>query len=257
MGSLVLLLSVASRLNGTGWRVSFTGQGAVKDHDPEDGHVFHDYFSNAGAEPALRGGTYVEMGALDGTTYSNTRFFDLALQWGGLLIEPSEVPFAKLQKSARARGRNTLVNAVVCAQNHTVRFSESAGGNRRAMSGVTDAVPRSLLRRHSRSRTRRMPCRPLASLLHEAGIRSVDFFSLDVEGSELTVLQTMDWAVPVSVLMVEQDGLNAAKDAAVRAMLTARGFRLAERVGLAGANEIWLGAHVPRAPPPNGCLLCR
>ena len=42
-----------------------------------------------------------------------------------------------------------------------------------------------------------VPCRPISAMLELAGVRSIDLFSLDVEGGELLVLQTFDWSIPV------------------------------------------------------------
>ena len=36
--------------------------------------------------------------------------------------------------------------------------------------------------------------------------QAVDYFSLDVEGSELVVLETMDWSIPVRVWVIELVG---------------------------------------------------
>ena len=41
--------------------------------------------------------------------------------------------------------------------------------------------------------------------MREAGVASIDLFSLDVEGAELTVLQSMDWSIPVHVFLIEMD----------------------------------------------------
>eukprot|EP00406_Dinophysis_acuminata_P027817 CAMPEP_0179341782 /NCGR_PEP_ID=MMETSP0797-20121207/70036_1 /TAXON_ID=47934 /ORGANISM="Dinophysis acuminata, Strain DAEP01" /LENGTH=148 /DNA_ID=CAMNT_0021055911 /DNA_START=19 /DNA_END=462 /DNA_ORIENTATION=- len=69
-----------------------------------------------------------------------------------------------------------------------------------------------------------VPCRPLGSMLAEAGVTYVDFFSLDVEGGELAVLQTMDWGVPVCVWVIESDGRNKSKDDAVSGLLESKGY---------------------------------
>ena len=45
----------------------------------------------------------------------------------------------------------------------------------------------------------RVPCTGLGKLLRQAGVTKVDLLSLDVEGAELTVLNTMDWDIPVRV----------------------------------------------------------
>jgi hypothetical protein len=49
-------------------------------------------------------------------------------------------------------------------------------------------------------------------LLAAADIRHIDFFSLDVQGAELSVLKTMDWSIPVEILLVELDGSDRQKD---------------------------------------------
>ena len=43
-----------------------------------------------------RGGTFVEMGALDGLEYSNTFAFEQALDWNGVLIEANPAACAQL-----------------------------------------------------------------------------------------------------------------------------------------------------------------
>ena len=112
----------------------FSGQGG------EDHYVFQRYFSFEGQEPILRNGTYVELGALDGTTFSNTRFFEDNLGWGGLLIEPSPRNFARLNVSRNSR-RNTLVNNAVCAESGTIEWRDAGGSSRtQAMSGVGNAA---------------------------------------------------------------------------------------------------------------------
>ena len=123
-------------------------------------------------------------------------------------------------------------------------------------------------------------CRPLGKLAREIGVEHVDFWSLDVEGAELTVLevhlcthahaytlhtrvrvracacmlQTWDWAIPVDVLLVELDGRNAKKDGDVRALLRRRGMRF---VACIDQNEIWERdgpcAHTSKHARPATC----
>ena len=83
---------------------------------------------------------YVELGALDGSTFSNTKFFDETLGWGGVLIEPSPRNFEKL-KVMRNNKRNTLINSAVCGQSGTIEWRYAGGSSRtQAMSGVRIAA---------------------------------------------------------------------------------------------------------------------
>ena len=76
-----------------------------------------------------------------------------------------------------------------------------------------------------RNNTIKVACKPFGTMLRGAGLASgVDIASIDVEGAELQVLATMDWSIPVRVWMIELDGTNKTKDAAVRALLWANGY---------------------------------
>ena len=69
-----------------------------------------------------------------------------------------------------------------------------------------------------------VPCGPLQDWLTLLRFEAIDFFSLDVEGAELLVLETMDWTIPVRVFMIELDDSNPTKDAAVRTLLKSNGY---------------------------------
>lgn len=57
-----------------------------------------------------RNGYYVELGAYDGVRFSNTLALELLFGWTGLLIEPTQENFLKLQKR-RSQRRNRMVRA--------------------------------------------------------------------------------------------------------------------------------------------------
>jgi hypothetical protein len=119
---MYMLCDWACRRNAT-----FFGQGAQTD-EPEDAFVFRRLFSHNGEEPLLRQGTYLELGAHDGTLFSNSLFFERHLDWSGLLVEPSPISFQKLHQSRGSNKRNQLVHgAVGCDPATGVEFA--AGGN--------------------------------------------------------------------------------------------------------------------------------
>lgn len=65
------------------------------------------------------------------------------------------------------------------------------------------------------------------------------FLSLDVEGAEAVVLGTVD-ASKFALVLVEADGHDAAKDAAVRRLLERAGHRRQTRppLGRIGPNDV-------------------
>ncbi len=72
------------------------------------------------------------------------------------------------------------------------------------------------------NKTYSVPCGPIGLFLSLIGITHIDFFSLDVEGSELSVLLTMDWNIQVHYLLVE----NNSKTPNVTKLLLSHGFRV-------------------------------
>ena len=76
--------------------------------------------------------------------------------------------------------------------------------------------------------------RRLDSILHDAGIKHIDFWSLDVEGSEIEALNTMDWSIPVGLICIETQEGN--KKALCDEVLTRNGFQFRETFK---HNEIW------------------
>ena len=67
-----------------------------------------------------------------------------------------------------------------------------------------DDNDRSINNNNKRQRTLTVPCFPLETILAALNRTHVDYFSLDIEGLELQVLETIDWTrVAISVLSVE------------------------------------------------------
>ena len=62
------------------------------------------YFKNK------KNGLYLELGALDGVLYSNTKYFEDSHDWSGILIEPHPLKFELLKKN---RPNNFLFNNLV------------------------------------------------------------------------------------------------------------------------------------------------
>jgi hypothetical protein len=78
-------------------------------------------------------------------------------------------------------------------------------------------------------------CLPLTELLTFYNIRHIDFFSLDVEGGELMVLQAVDFdCITFNVVVVEADGHNKTKDSAVRELLNSKGYKFHSRTDSPG-----------------------
>ena len=222
---------------------AFHGEGRLKGFPLEDQYVFERFFSQNGSSRYQRNGTFVELGAHDGVAVSNTLWLERALGWSGVLIEASSGAFKSLARN-RIAARNTLRNAVVCAQGQTVKYVEPTSVSDSTMAGIHASLP--ITNQHYRpvreGVMRELPCTPLSTILSEASVSHIDFFSLDVEGAELIVLQTIDFSVvTIGVILVELDGKMQTKDDAVRELLRANDFTYAGVTGSWCRAEAWVG----------------
>jgi FkbM family methyltransferase len=147
----------------------------------------------------MRPGTFVELGAFDGLTLSNTLLLESCYNWTGLLIEASPSNYKKLSSPAvaRVRRRSSKVHSAICAGGSgTVNFTKRGGpvsAQRDLMTELQANSWASLIKKgtdHLESTP--VPCRPLSSIMDSSGLTKVDFLSLDVEGAEAVVLGTVD-----------------------------------------------------------------
>jgi len=194
----------------------------------EDLDLYNNYFCNT------KGGTFAEIGALNGLRWSNTKFFEDSMGWSGLLIEAAPSSASELKKN-RNNETNLIVEGGVCAQEQgTMSFQVGPNAD---VNGNADL--------HGKGySTVTVPCRPLSTMvrdfLKKSGAAHIDFFSLDVEGGEFAVLSTFDFSVPVHVWVVEMDGTNPSKDESVRQLLMKHGYTQSKKDFAGKNNEVWV-----------------
>lgn len=136
------------------------------------------------------------MGAFDGKDESNTIFFDKCLGWDGLLIEGQSQSYQKVIES-RPHAVKLSFSPTCKSENETTNFYDYPLSN----NGV-----QGLAKSYTGKETIEIPCGPLTPVLLDIfGPRGkISFFSLDVEGAELLVLETIDFnVIDVDVIMVE------------------------------------------------------
>lgn len=194
----------------------------------EDDYIYNTYFKNK------RNGIFLELGALDGVTYSNTKFFEDTLGWSGVLIEPLPQQYERCRLT---RPRSLVYNCIVSTSPDPLEFYVNG-----AVSSVKDHTsPHHFAGWHKpvEAKLCTIPSRRLDDILHEASIPRIDFWSLDVEGSEYEVLKTMDWDIPVHVLCMEVNGGESEDmNESCRDLLRQMGFVCD---GKLAHNELWIG----------------
>lgn len=182
-------------------------------------------------------GSYIELGALDGVTYSNSHVFSKALNWSGILIEASPSNAAKL---ARNRPNDICVNAAVCQTTGVVHYLE--GG---AVGGVWEFMADGFRNRWHEGKSildsTEVPCAPLSEIVRQHTKREFfDFLSLDVEGGEYSVIQTIN-SLEFGMILVEADGHDARKNSMVQTFLLRKGY--VQILASLGNNQVYIHPH--------------
>jgi FkbM family methyltransferase len=182
------------------------------------GENFQDLFASLVLDER-RQGFFVEFGATDGVTGSNSLMFEAHLGWKGILAEPARVWHARLAENRKC----VISHECVCGNGgDSVEFCEAEDAGFSTIARFA-GIDRHASKREGAS-VYRVPTISLAELLSRHGAPSrIDFLSIDTEGSELEILSTFPFdQYRISVLVVEH---NFRDDrAGLLALLVRNGF---------------------------------
>jgi FkbM family methyltransferase len=159
---------------------------------------------------------YVELGALDGVRYSNTKLLEDSFGWTGILIEANPIAFENLTKQ---RPRNHLVNACISDSTEPLIFDYFENEHLAAVSSPrqtrTAAIEKTyythnpentwLNQQLSCLKSIEIECKTLGDTCRNSPFREFAFLSLDVEGHELNVLKSHDWSIIFDLILVEEN----------------------------------------------------
>jgi len=170
------------------------------------GQLMQDKYLDENIFNGKTNGVYVEVGALDGIGASNTFFFETERNWTGILIEPNPVEFVRLKEC----NRNAIFeNCAISNEEKEVNFL-SISGPCNVLSGIIDYYdPRHIQRiqselnqyanypitheLYSTSEVVKIQAKKLQTLFDKYNYVDIDLLSVDVEGAELQVLQSIDY----------------------------------------------------------------
>jgi FkbM family methyltransferase len=197
------------------------------------------YYSQSGEDKFLnenifknkKNGTYIELGALDGVEYSNTKFFEDTLNWNGILIEPHPDKFNLLKEN---RHNNFLFNNLISCHEESLIFRYMVYDHA-AASGVENTLPQSHFDTYFESNNEWVKSLPqnkifikprkLSEIVRETKIQHIDLLSLDVEGHEYEVLQSWDFSIPIDIILIEVLGNQTEKDQLCREILIKNNYK--------------------------------
>jgi FkbM family methyltransferase len=200
------------------------------------GKAYGEYHSQVGQDQFLnenyfknkRNGVFVDIGAHDGVSFSNTFFFEKELGWSGICIEPLPDIFQRLKQNRSC----ICLNCCISSRNGTVSFARPHCpqlNNSEMYSGIIDEKLlksiNELLKKSGGGwvETITVPSFRLNKILKKYNIYEIDYLSIDTEGAELEILKSIDFnKFKIRFMTVE----NNNKDKAIPEFLASKGFVL-------------------------------
>jgi FkbM family methyltransferase len=183
----------------------------------------------------FEGGFFVDVGANDGVRFNNTLFFEKNLKWKGINIEPLKLVFEQLKinrphainlrvavdtKDGEAEfmsnsGSTEMLSGLV--QHYETRHKERLDNENVAYGGLTDIV--------------RVKTRTLKSIFEEYKVAHIHYLSIDVEGAEMAVLQSIDFE-KVFIDCIGFENNYGDRSPEIISFLESKGFKECHRGGL-------------------------
>lgn len=147
-----------------------------------------------------KNGLFLEIGGADGFTHSNTYSLEKQYGWRGTLVEPDPYQFKRLRAS---RPKNTLINAAISPNDQEEELRLRLVGQLSALEGH-EGKDMHHTTRLSRQNFAKVNAISITKLLSE---KRYDYFSLDVEGAELSILKSIKWdaILKPSILTIEHN----------------------------------------------------
>jgi FkbM family methyltransferase len=147
-------------------------------------------------------GTFVEFGAYDGVTFSNSLYLESIKNWRGLLAEPTP----RLQQLiAQQRPLATLEKRCVYSRSGEIlEFTEAKSGDLSTIRGLEQSDHMGRSRRSVN--VHKVETVSLDDLITtHFSSRHVDYISIDTEGSEWVILQSYNFTARPAVFTVEHN----------------------------------------------------
>lgn len=169
----------------------------------EDRYVYEKFFKDK------KEGFFVEIGAHDGVSYSNTAYFEKILNWKGICFEPHPEKFKELIKNRSC----ILLNKAVTNSGGILDFMQINGAPE-MLSGLIDNYDPQHLKRIDLELARDGGS---AQIIQVDGIRLqdalcfhnidfIDLLSIDTEGNEYQILTSIDLKkIFIDVVIVENN----------------------------------------------------
>lgn len=179
------------------------------------------YFKNA------ENGFFLDIGANHPTRFSNTYLYESKYNWKGICIEPQEDMYKLLVEQ---RPNSIVINDGVYSEKTELEFCKTITG----LSGLVNTYEKKHLHRIERESNAanitnqyyKINVDTIENILEKYNITTVDYVSLDTEGSELEILQGCNFdKCHFNIIDVEFNYPNTIKAFKIDELLKNKGFK--------------------------------
>ena len=165
-------------------------------------------------------GFFVEFGAADGVSLSNSYLLEKEFGWAGILCEPSRSWHQAIRKN---RSSVLDTRCVYSATGENISFSENYIGELSGITEFTGDDHHGLINRTTTSY--QVETVSLLDLLNQHNApKHIDFLSVDTEGSEFEILNAFDFSKYTFGAITVEHNYTATREK-VRALLVSNGYR--------------------------------
>lgn len=175
-------------------------------------------------------GVFVEVGADDGERFSNTLFFEESRGYSGLCIEARKSAFDRLvvrRDPDRCICENVAIDSTTSAE--PLAFMDLSGYGS-GLSGLIKNYDSLHVERIAEERKNpghvgckvvAMKTKTLQSVLDDYQIFDIDLLSIDIEGGELEIMQSLDWdRISIKAITIENNYNNKS----IRSFFESKGY---------------------------------
>lgn len=167
-----------------------------------------DEFLNTVVFNHKKNGFFIDIGAHDGQTYSNSLFFESINNWNGICVEPNPTVFAKLN----AFRKSTNLNVCIGASNKSIKFTQIEG-YAEMLSGISENYDARHIQRIDRDIANKGGKRNEIDVemitlnsIESLKTQPIDFISIDTEGNEFDIVSSMNFdALEVKAIVIENN----------------------------------------------------